>query len=211
MSKLSKRLTNKRQRMDPKMKEKIRLLVDGQLPEDQVKDLIRMPAKDPDRFWTYLQVLQERVVWDDTILLRISEHLYIVRKEEGGKGDKIISRVVKCDCGHEFGDYRINWKFHSMLAVRKTTPELEEVYNAGIMPNPWVPRNRVLKVGQSFRRNCYGQANQRSPWAVNSVIDRPADPGQGSLLGINHVLDSRGGSEHRGVVVQHRNCLILVA
>ncbi len=122
--------------MDLKMKEKIRLLVDGQLPEDQVKDLIRMPSKDPDRFWTYLQVLQERVVWDDTILLRISEHLYIVHKEEGGKGDKIISRVVKCDCGHEFGDYRINWKFHSMLAVRKTTAELEEVYNAGIMPNP---------------------------------------------------------------------------
>ena len=72
--------------MDLDMKEKIRLLVNGQLPEDQVKDLIRMPAKDPDRFWTYLRVLQERVVWDDTILLRISEHLYIVRKEEGGKG-----------------------------------------------------------------------------------------------------------------------------
>ena len=124
------------QLMDLKMKEKIRLLVDGQLPEDQVKDLIRIPAKDPDRFWPYLQVLQERVVWDATILLRISEHLYIVRKEEGGKGDKAISRVVKCDCGHEFGDYRMNWKFRSMLAVRKTTPELEEVYNAGIMPNP---------------------------------------------------------------------------
>lgn len=124
------------QLMDLKMKEKIRLLVDGQLPEDQVKDLIRISAKDPDRFWTYLRVLQERVVWDDTILLRISEHLYIVRKEEGGKGDKAISRVVKCDCGHEFGDYRMNWKFNSMLAVRKTTPELEEVYNAGIMPNP---------------------------------------------------------------------------
>ncbi len=119
--------------MDFNMKEKIRLLVNGQLPEDQVKDLIRMPAKDPDRFWTYLQVLQERVVWDDTILLRISEHLYIVHKEEGGQA---ISRVVKCDCGHEFGDYRMNWKFRSMLAVRKTTAELEEVYNAGIMPNP---------------------------------------------------------------------------
>lgn len=132
MGKLSKRTVIGGQLMDLKMKEKIRLLVDGQLPENQVKDLIRMPTKDPDRFWTYLQVLQERVAWDDTMLLRISEHLYIVQKEEGGK---VISRVVKCDCGHEFGDYRTNWKLQTMIAVRKTTPELEEVYNAGIMPD----------------------------------------------------------------------------
>ena len=131
--------------MDRKMQERIRLLVDGQLPEDQVKDLIRMPAKDPDRFWTYLQVLQERVTWDDTILLRISEHLYIVRKAQGG-------RVVKCDCGHEFGDYRVNWKLHSMLAVRKTTEELEEVYNSGILPNP-----EHLEVREFYCPGCYVQ------------------------------------------------------
>ncbi len=135
--------------MDLKMKEKIRLLVDGQLPEDQVKDLIRMPTKDPDRFWTYLQVLQERVAWDDTMLLRISEHLYIVQKEESGK---VISRVVKCDCGHEFGDYRTNWKLQAMIAVRKTTPELEEVYNAGIMPDP-----EHLEVREFYCPGCSAQ------------------------------------------------------
>ena len=57
--------------------------------------------KDKDRFLKYLDILQEKVPWDEKILLRISDHLYIVSK---GKGE----RVVKCDCGHEFGDYRVN-------------------------------------------------------------------------------------------------------
>jgi len=111
-------------------KEKIARLVEGSLPWADVKDLIRMDPKDSDRFWNYLAVLQGRVPWKDKILLRISEHLYIVAKRGGG-------RVVKCDCGHEFGDYRANWKLSCRIYVRRTREEFKEVYTIEeVMPDP---------------------------------------------------------------------------
>jgi len=94
-------------------KEKLLSLVDGKLPWDEARQIIRMDPKDQDRFWKYLEVLQERVPWKDKILLRISDHLYIIAKADG-------ARVVKCDCGQEFGDYRVNWKLSSLVYVRKT-------------------------------------------------------------------------------------------
>lgn len=101
-------------------KDNLRRLVDGKLDWDEVKKIIRLDPKDEDRFWKYLEVLQERVPWKDKILLRISDHLYIVAKEDGG-------RVTKCDCGHEFGDYRTNWKLGCRVYVRKTKEEIGEV------------------------------------------------------------------------------------
>ena len=76
-------------------KEKIKDMVEGRLPWKEVKDIIRLKPKDQDRFWKYLEVLQEKVSWNDQILIRISDHLFVVAK---GKGE----RVVKCDCGQEF-------------------------------------------------------------------------------------------------------------
>ena len=92
-----------------------------------------MDQKDPERFWTYLEALQERMPWDDTILLRIADHLYIVRKENG-------DRVVKCDCGQEFGDYRANWKLSALIRLRETPEEIEEIYYPSqACPDPeWV-------------------------------------------------------------------------
>ncbi|MFC1945082.1 acetone carboxylase subunit gamma [Chloroflexota bacterium] len=110
-------------------KDKIKGLVEGTLPWDDVKKLLRLPKKDEDRFWKYLEVLQERVPWKEKIMLRISEHLYIVAKEGGG-------RVVKCDCGQEFGDYRTNWKLNCNIYVRRTKEEMAEVYTIEeAMPN----------------------------------------------------------------------------
>ena len=57
--------------------------------------------------------LQERVSWDDPILLPYGLHLYIVQKPNG-------DRIVKCDCGHEFCDYRENWKLQAKMFVRDT-------------------------------------------------------------------------------------------
>lgn len=85
-------------RDDRVTKDNLKLLVEGKLPWDDVKKMIRLHPKDADRFWKYLEVLQEKVPWKEKILLRISDHLYIVAKQGGG-------RVVKCDCGQEFGDY----------------------------------------------------------------------------------------------------------
>lgn len=110
-------------------KENLKQLVEGKLPLDTIHKLIRMPIKDEDRFWKYLEVLQERVPWDDKILVRISDHLYVVKKKDGG-------RVVKCDCGHEFGDYRINWKLNALVYTRRTDEEFSEVYSTRVRPNP---------------------------------------------------------------------------
>src|SRR5437870_1021741 len=77
--------------------------------------------KDDDRFEKYLKILQRRVQWKERILLPIGEHLYIVEKENE-------DRVVKCDCSHEFGDYRENWKLEALIYVRDTENKLEEIY-----------------------------------------------------------------------------------
>jgi acetone carboxylase gamma subunit len=102
-------------------KENIRRLVDGELPLEIIEEMIRMPFKDPDRFIKYLEVLQERMSWQDRILARISDRLYVVAKDDGG-------RVVKCDCSHEFGDYRVNWKMNALLYCRRTEHEIREVF-----------------------------------------------------------------------------------
>lgn len=95
-------------------------LLDGKLP---FKDIHRMMSnfKDPDRFDRMVEILQDRVAWDDKILLPYGLHLYIVQKADG-------ARVVKCDCGHEFGDYRENWKLSAEIFVRDTDELLQEVY-----------------------------------------------------------------------------------
>jgi acetone carboxylase gamma subunit len=36
--------------------------------------------------------------------------------------------VVKCDCGHEFCDYRSNWKLEALIYVRETADDLREIY-----------------------------------------------------------------------------------
>jgi acetone carboxylase, gamma subunit len=112
--------TDMEKRDDRVTKDNLKLMVEGKLPWDNVKQMLRLRPKDSDRFWKYLEVLQERVPWKDKILLRISDHLYIVAKQ-GGR------RVVKCDCGQEFGDYRVNWKLSCRVYVRKTKEEMAEV------------------------------------------------------------------------------------
>ncbi|HVA80571.1 MAG TPA: acetone carboxylase subunit gamma, partial [Candidatus Binataceae bacterium] len=81
-------------------KDTVRDLIDGKLPWPTTKQIMS-DFKDAGRFESYLEILQERVSWKDRILLPIGEHLYIVQK---GK-----VRIVKCDCGHEFGPYTENW------------------------------------------------------------------------------------------------------
>ncbi len=127
-------------------KENLKLLVEGKLAWEEVKKLIRLSPKDNDRFWKYLEVLQEKVPWKDRILLRISDHLYIVAKEGGG-------RVVKCDCGHELGDYRVNWKLNCRVYVRKTTEEMAEV----ISVEESLPDVDLVELREFYCPGCYAQ------------------------------------------------------
>ncbi|MFX1410976.1 MAG: acetone carboxylase subunit gamma, partial [Promethearchaeota archaeon] len=89
-------------------------LIDGDLSWDELKPIIA-GRKDSNRFDIVLEILQERVPWDEKILLPLHEHLYIVSKEG--------QRIVKCDCGHEFGDYLENWKIKCQVRVRDTIEE----------------------------------------------------------------------------------------
>ena len=126
-------------------RETLRDLVDERLPRSQVR-AIQSSHKDADRFDKYVAILQDRVAWDDQIVLPFGEHLYIVKKRrpsaEATEGEQPAdpsaeatkdrrsegAYVVKCDCGHEFCDYRQNWKLEALIYVRETEEELREIY-----------------------------------------------------------------------------------
>ncbi|MCK4481453.1 MAG: acetone carboxylase subunit gamma, partial [Candidatus Lokiarchaeota archaeon] len=82
-------------------KKTLEMMIEGKLSWEELR-LIISGRKDADRFEKILEILQERVSWPEKIILPLHEHLYIVLKEN--------NRIVKCDCGFEFGDYRENWK-----------------------------------------------------------------------------------------------------
>jgi acetone carboxylase gamma subunit len=98
----------------------LRDLVDEKLPRGQVR-AIQSGFKDPDRFDAYVALLQDRVAWEDPIVLPFGEHLFIVAKGDG-------AYVVKCDCGHEFCPYDHNWKLEALIRVRDDVASLREVY-----------------------------------------------------------------------------------
>ena len=108
-------------------RESIEKLIDAHLPWDEVKIMISEP-KDADRFDKYLSILQERMAWPEKILLPLAEHLYIVQRNG--------ERFVKCDCGHEFGDYRENWKLRAVLRVRDSEEQFAEVGVPHLMSDP---------------------------------------------------------------------------
>ena len=111
-------------------------LITGQLPWEQTKRIMS-DYKDADRFDKYIAVLQASVLWKEQILLPIGEHLYIVQKS--------AERVVKCDCGQEFGDYHKNWKLSALIRVRNTQASLEPIYSGPRKPDPkWMEIREYL-------------------------------------------------------------------
>ena len=96
-------------------------LIDERLDREEIH-AIQSGRKDSARFDTYVAVLQERAPFDDPIVLPFGEHLAIVAKPGGG-------HVTKClHCGHEFGDFRDNWKLEALIHVRDSEEKLLEVY-----------------------------------------------------------------------------------
>jgi acetone carboxylase, gamma subunit len=132
--------------MEKVSKQLVRQLVDGSITRDDAQALLKMNPKDPERFWTYLEVLQERVPWTDPILLRISDHLYVVRKHDG-------RRLVKCDCGQELGDYRANWKTECQVRVRTSEAQFHEVY----YPPALSPEPGFNEIREFFCPGCFAQ------------------------------------------------------
>ena len=96
-------------------------LVDERLPRGQVR-AIQSAFKDPDRFDKYVALLQERVSWEDPIVLPFGEHLYVVAKPGG-------SYAVKCE-------HTENWKLEALIHVRDTEESLREIYPAKMHGDP---------------------------------------------------------------------------
>ncbi len=102
-------------------KEQVSYLVEGKLDWDTTLRMLQMP-KDQDRFRLYLEVLQAKVPWDDRIVLPLGPHLYIAQAKQTKRW------VTKCECGHELGDYRENWKLNAVVFVRDTEEAMSQVY-----------------------------------------------------------------------------------
>lgn len=100
----------------------VRRLEEGDLTWDEEFDLLDKEKADPNRFGKYVEVLENKVEFDDDILVRLNQYLYVAHPEDG-------ERVVKCGkCGHDFGDYRVNWKIKAKVNSRNTTEEFSEIY-----------------------------------------------------------------------------------
>lgn len=91
-------------------RDRVRELIEGVLSLDQLADMQR-ETKTGDRADIVLAIEQDRVPWDERILVPLQESLYVVERGDG-------ARVVKCFCGQEFGDYRLNWKEGALVYDR---------------------------------------------------------------------------------------------
>lgn len=71
-----------------------------------------------------IDAVQRRLAWTDRVVMPMQEHLWVVEKEG--------QRIVKCDCGHEFGDYHHNWKLNALIYDRNP----KEIYPGITGPDP---------------------------------------------------------------------------
>ena len=94
-------------------------LIDAKLPWEEVKKIMSSP-KDENRLEQFNAIQQEKVSWKDEIILSLGIHLFIVNNKKG--------KVVKCSCGHEFCDYKKNWKEYAHIYVRDTEEKLDEIF-----------------------------------------------------------------------------------
>ena len=94
-------------------------LYDEQLTRAEVRE-IQSGYKNPDRFDQWIALLQSRAAWADPIVLPFGEGLNIVATTDG--------HIVRCDCGHDFCDWRHNWKLHATIRVRDTAEALQAIY-----------------------------------------------------------------------------------
>jgi acetone carboxylase gamma subunit len=119
-------------------------LLDGGLPATETH-AIMSSFKDADRFEQMLAIYADRLGWSDRILLPFGERLFIVQLPTG-------ERVVRCECGHELGDYRVNWKLSANVFVRNTKELIDEVYGPLLGPDPsW------MEIREFFCPGCFAQ------------------------------------------------------
>lgn len=94
-------------------------MLEGRMSREELFKVI-VSEKDPERFDVVIGYFQEKVSWKEKILLPLSEVLFVVAKN--GRA------IVKCRCGYEFEDYRVNWKVLANVFVRETEEQFREIY-----------------------------------------------------------------------------------
>lgn len=109
-------------------RETVERLIEGNLPWPELKNEVLPDPKDQARFETVIDVLESKVDWDEPILVPLNEHLFVVQR-----GD---DRVVKAECGQEFGPASDNWKHASRIRVRESDDEMGELYPDWQTPDP---------------------------------------------------------------------------
>lgn len=101
--------------------EVLRDLETGAMTWGEVREILRQ-EKTHDRFDDYRATLRATTRFGDRVVLRLGEYLFVVTTGSG-------AFTVACgECGHEFGDPRVNWKLAARVRVRRTLPEFMEVY-----------------------------------------------------------------------------------
>ena len=100
-------------------RETLGALVDEKLARREVRR-IQSSFKDAGRFDNWVSVLQERVPYDDPIVLPVGEGLNVVHGPE--------RLVIRCDCGHDFCEPSRNWKLEALVRIRDTVEAMREVY-----------------------------------------------------------------------------------
>lgn len=96
-------------------------MLDEKLSRRTVRD-IQSGYKDAQRFDTWLAVLQERVTYDDPIVLPIGEGLNVVKRASDGE------YVIRTDAGADLCRWDENWKMHAEMRVRDSEEALREIY-----------------------------------------------------------------------------------
>ena len=128
-------------------KHRVRQLVDGQLSRDELRNEVIPDPKDPERFQKVRQVLQERVDWDEPILIPLNDHLYVVGTDDG--------RIIRSHCGEDLCDADENWKTACRVRVREDQEELQEIYPEYMSISPdW-----AFELREWFCPGCYAQVS----------------------------------------------------
>jgi N-methylhydantoinase B/oxoprolinase/acetone carboxylase alpha subunit/acetone carboxylase gamma subunit len=104
-------------------KENLADLLDEKLSRRAVKD-IQSAHKDADRFDKWVAILQDRVDYDDPIVLPYGEGLNVVRRRRDGE------LVIRTDAGADLCRWDENWKMHTVMFVRRSEEEYREIYPA---------------------------------------------------------------------------------
>ena len=120
-------------------------LIDGEIGWPELRNDVLPDPKDGERFEVTRRLLEERVDFEEPILLPLSDHLYAVGTDRG--------RIVKCDCGHEFCSLEKNWKHHARVRVREAEADHRKIYPEYGTPHPdW-----DFQLREWFCPGCYAQ------------------------------------------------------